>query len=111
MISRVSLVNRAPRLASLAPFCRLICDHLLWPDIGPPLQPDEADRWARSTGRKRDPGWPRIVPMRAPDLASATCCVRSSRTDAVTRAARPGDPADLPHPAAGAGRRRRVLWA
>src|SRR5579859_3145819 len=36
MISRVSLVKSAPRFASLAPFCRLICDHLLWPDIGPP---------------------------------------------------------------------------
>ena len=26
----------APRFASFAPFCRLIVDHLLWPDIGPP---------------------------------------------------------------------------
>ena len=35
MISRVSFVNSAPRLASLTPFCRLICDHLLWPDMQP----------------------------------------------------------------------------
>jgi hypothetical protein len=34
MISRVSFVKSAPRFASFAPFCRLICDHLLWPDIG-----------------------------------------------------------------------------
>jgi hypothetical protein len=31
-------VNSAPRFASFAPFCRLICDHLLWPDIGPPAR-------------------------------------------------------------------------
>src|SRR5688500_17007773 len=36
MISRASFVKSAPRFASLAPFCRLIWDHLLWPDIGPP---------------------------------------------------------------------------
>src|SRR4026209_3032449 len=34
MISRATLVKRAPRLASLAPFWRLIVDHLECPDIG-----------------------------------------------------------------------------
>src|SRR5690349_3669380 len=34
MISRATLVNTAPRLASLAPFWRLIVDHLECPDIG-----------------------------------------------------------------------------
>jgi hypothetical protein len=29
MISRASFVKSAPRFASLAPFCRLIVDHLL----------------------------------------------------------------------------------
>src|SRR5574340_1093863 len=33
MISRATLVNSAPRFASLAPFWRLIVDHLLWPDM------------------------------------------------------------------------------
>src|SRR5829696_2171030 len=33
-IARASLVNRAPRLASAAPFLCLIELHLLWPDIG-----------------------------------------------------------------------------
>ena len=33
-ISRATLVNMAPRLASLAPFWRLIVDHLECPDIG-----------------------------------------------------------------------------
>jgi hypothetical protein len=36
MISRVSFVNSAPRFASFAPFCRLIWDHLLWPDMRVP---------------------------------------------------------------------------
>jgi len=31
-------VKSAPRFASLAPFCRLICDHLLWPDIAAPVR-------------------------------------------------------------------------
>src|SRR5688500_14417030 len=50
MISRVSFVNSAPRLASFAPFCRLICDHLLWPDIGPPssCQTDATDGRSRT---------------------------------------------------------------
>src|SRR5262245_13589774 len=33
MISRESLVKMAPRLASFAPFCRLIVDHFECPDI------------------------------------------------------------------------------
>jgi hypothetical protein len=33
----MSLVNSAPRFASLTPFFRLIFDHLLWPDTNPPL--------------------------------------------------------------------------
>jgi hypothetical protein len=32
-ISRISLVKTLPRLASAAPFFRLIVDHLEWPDI------------------------------------------------------------------------------
>src|SRR5213080_603846 len=31
VISRISLVNRAPRRASVTAFFRLICFHLLWP--------------------------------------------------------------------------------
>ena len=34
-ISRASLVKSWPRLASAAPFCRLIVDHLECPDSGP----------------------------------------------------------------------------
>src|SRR5512146_3054387 len=34
MISRATLVKSAPRFASLAPFWRLIVDHLECPDIG-----------------------------------------------------------------------------
>src|ERR687891_415368 len=33
-MSRLSLVNSTPRLTSLAPFWRLMVDHLEWPDIG-----------------------------------------------------------------------------
>src|SRR5512147_425573 len=35
LISRPTLVKTAPRLASLAPFWRLIWDHFEWPDIAP----------------------------------------------------------------------------
>src|SRR3990172_1169529 len=35
MISRATFVKSAPRFASLAPFWRLIVDHLECPDIGP----------------------------------------------------------------------------
>src|SRR5689334_2800939 len=51
MISRVSLVKRAPRFASLAPFCRLICDHLLWPDIGSPAGARDCSNAATGEGR------------------------------------------------------------
>src|SRR5437762_12465318 len=34
MIARVSFEKSCPRFASAAPFLRLICAHLLWPDIG-----------------------------------------------------------------------------
>jgi hypothetical protein len=37
-ISRASFVNSWPRLASAAPFCRLIVDHLECPDISCSLQ-------------------------------------------------------------------------
>ena len=33
VISRMSFVNRRPRLASAAPFLCLIVLHLLWPDM------------------------------------------------------------------------------
>src|SRR5262245_8858454 len=36
IISRLSLVKMAPRLASFAPFWRLMVDHLECPDIGKP---------------------------------------------------------------------------
>src|ERR1041385_6496016 len=38
VISRISLVNSAPRRASVTAFFRLICFHLLWPAIRCNLQ-------------------------------------------------------------------------
>src|ERR1041384_2735420 len=38
VISRISLVKAAPRLASVTAFLRLICFHLLWPAMAPNLQ-------------------------------------------------------------------------
>ena len=35
-ISRISFVKTFPRLASMAPFLRLIVAHLEWPDIANP---------------------------------------------------------------------------
>src|SRR5688572_1992332 len=40
MISRESFVKTAPRLASAAPFWRLIVDHLECPDISDPVEKD-----------------------------------------------------------------------
>src|SRR5437016_2148573 len=40
VISRISLVKRAPRRASVTAFLRLICFHLLWPAMGSKLQLD-----------------------------------------------------------------------
>src|SRR5207247_683330 len=37
VISRISLVKRAPRRASVTAFLRLICFHLLWPAMGAPV--------------------------------------------------------------------------
>src|SRR5437667_3397164 len=42
MIARVSFENSCPRFASAAPFLRLICAHLLWPDIG--VLPDGVEK-------------------------------------------------------------------
>src|SRR5438094_5862619 len=42
MIARVSFEKSCPRFASAAPFLRLICAHLLWPDIG--VLPDGVEK-------------------------------------------------------------------
>src|SRR3954447_11712722 len=49
-IARASLVKRAPRLASFAPFWCLIELHLLWPDIGWSLE----GRGQMADGRNQD---------------------------------------------------------
>src|SRR5439155_137496 len=97
MISRVSLVKSAPRFASLAPFCRLICDHLLCPDIGSPSEPSQPAQGAFKGAETLQWGSEPIVPIH-----SANPCQRGSPrailpTDVVRCAARPGNAPDLPH--------------
>src|SRR3972149_2459576 len=77
-ISRVTLVNIAPRRASAAPFWRLIWDHFEWPDIGPdpPARP-----------RRYDAG-PSLCP---PPGAAAVPSDPSRRTS------QPMQSVDLPH--------------